>query len=71
MTPNNDTERQPKPVCPRCGHVEHDAWEIDFGGADGTVDIQCGECNCEYECTRQITCYYTTTQKGKVNDTER
>ncbi len=37
-TPIN-TEFTDKPICPYCGHSERDAWEIDFGGMDGDVEL--------------------------------
>lgn len=50
---------QDYPVCPYCGHVERDAWEIDFGaGLDGDTDICCNRCGSEYFCSRQVSVKY-------------
>lgn len=50
-----------QPVCPHCGHVERDAWEIDFGpGLDGDTVHTCGSCGEEYEVSREVTVYYST-----------
>lgn len=49
---------QDKPTCPYCGHLERDAWDIDFGpSADGEAVITCGACDEEYLCYRD--CHIT------------
>jgi len=53
------------PVCPHCGHVEKDAWEIDFGGVEGSTQHSCGECGMEYDVFREATFYYTTSKVSK------
>lgn len=61
-----DTEHTDNPVCPHCGHVDLDAWEIDFGGTEGTTEVLCGACGEEYSCSRYVTVYYHTKKiKGK------
>ena len=54
------------PCCPHCGHVERDAWEIDFGtGLDGDAVVACGACGEDYHCQRQVTVYYTSVPEVK------
>lgn len=49
------------PVCPHCGHVERDAWEIDFGaGIDGDATVTCGSCGEDYFCQREVEVSYST-----------
>jgi len=51
----------PQPVCPHCGHVEHDAWEMNFGdGLDGDGTFSCASCGDDFFCSREVTVYYTT-----------
>lgn len=47
------------PICPHCGSVERDAWEIDFGLSD-SADIQCDKCEKTYHCTRHVSTTYIT-----------
>ena len=49
-----------EPECPYCGHVKRDAWEIDFGGAEGETELTCGNCERDYICSRQIRVDYST-----------
>ena len=54
-------QRTTSPVCPHCGHVERDAWEIDFGpGAEGDAVHTCGGCDEEYSIYRTVDVYYNT-----------
>lgn len=49
------------PVCPHCGAVERDAWEIDFGpGLDGDTVTNCGACGEDYFITRHTIVSYST-----------
>ena len=34
-----------EPVCPYCGHKDHDAWGINFGGMEGETVSSCGNYN--------------------------
>ena len=53
------------PVCPYCGNLERDAWEINFGGGcDGDTDTDCGACGKTYHVSRQCSFTYTTTRKA-------
>jgi hypothetical protein len=54
-----DHEHTPKPVCPYCGHIDKDAWEIDYGAND-TAEVTCGVCDVDYKITRYVGITYTT-----------
>jgi hypothetical protein len=59
----NDTDFTINPVCPYCGHVERDAWEIDFGeGTDGDADTSCSGCGEDYFVQRHVTVSYSTSK---------
>ena len=59
-----DCDLQRQPVCPYCGHIQRDAWEIDFGlGLDGDTDVSCGECGKEFHCRRDVSIYFTSKPK--------
>mgnify|MGYP007083488473 CR=1 FL=1 len=58
-----DHEYTADPVCPHCGAVQRDAWEIDFGGCEGTTEIDCGECEKPMEVSRHCSVTYTTAKK--------
>lgn len=65
----NDTSHTSDPVCPHCGHVERDAWEMDFGpGLEGDTTVTCGACDEEYRCERNATIYYTSTKCEASHD---
>ena len=49
-----------EPVCLYCGHKDHDAWGINFGGMEGETVSSCGNCGEYYTITRQVTIYYST-----------
>lgn len=56
-----DTWHTDEPVCPYCGYVERDAWEIDFGpGIEGVCEIDCGSCDKTFEVSRNCSISYTT-----------
>jgi DNA-directed RNA polymerase subunit RPC12/RpoP len=60
-----DTEHHPNVVCPKCGHVRRNAWEIDFGPClDGDAEIECGMCGAVLFVTRYVEVTHTT----KVRD---
>ena len=62
----HDLRLQQAPVCPHCGHIESDAWEFDFGpGLEGDGVFCCGSCDEEYNCSREVTTYYTTSKVKK------
>lgn len=57
----HDCDLQENPVCPHCGHIERDAWEIDFGpGLDGDTEIECERCEKVYRCDKTVTIRYTS-----------
>ena len=56
-----DTKFTDAPVCPYCGNVEHDAWEINFGpDLEGYTEVSCGSCGEDYFCSRNVSVSYST-----------
>ena len=56
------------PVCPACGHIERDAWELDFGhGLDGDTETSCGSCGEDYLCSRNCVVTYSTSPRRRPN----
>lgn len=56
-----DTDMTDQPVCPHCGYVERDAWEIDFGpGMDGDTVHTCARCGEDYDLYRTVFVNYTS-----------
>lgn len=52
-----------KPICPHCGHVEQDAWEIDFGpGLDGEREVSCNSCGEDYFLERIVLVNYKSSK---------
>ena len=49
-----DLKFNAQPVCPYCGHIRTDAWEINFGSLEGEAGIYCGECGKEYRVCREV-----------------
>ena len=58
------TDFTPSPVCPYCGHVERDAWEIDFGSSE-TATVFCGACGRGYVVLQHISITYTTSKSDE------
>jgi hypothetical protein len=57
-----------KPICPHCGHVEQDAWEIDFGpGLDGEREVSCNSCGEDYFLERIVLVNYKSTKLKEKN----
>jgi len=54
-----DHKRTPQPVCPHCGHIDRDAWEIDYGANDA-AEVTCGKCDKDYTIIRHVETTYTT-----------
>lgn len=48
-----------EPVCPHCGEICGDAWEIDFNQSECAV-VECGKCGKEYSICRDISVTYST-----------
>ena len=58
----------PKPICPHCGHIEKDAWEINFGDMlDGDAEVTCNSCGEDYFCTRIVHVDYKTAKLKEKN----
>lgn len=56
-----ETSMTTDPVCPKCGHAETNAWEIDFApGLDGDARAACASCGADYFVTRTVNVFYTT-----------
>ena len=56
-----DTKHTKYIICPYCGNVERDAWEIDFGPyGEGDTEIDCGRCEKIYKAHRECEITYTT-----------
>ena len=49
----------PEAVCPFCGHVHTDSWEIG-GGEEGDHEFQCESCDAEMIVSRVVDVSYTT-----------
>jgi hypothetical protein len=56
-----ETDRTDEPVCPYCGHVMRDAWEIERD--DAVVTCEGDGCGRDYHCSRYTTVTYTTSKK--------
>jgi predicted RNA-binding Zn-ribbon protein involved in translation (DUF1610 family) len=64
----SDTRNTSQPVCPNCGHVERDAWEINFGpGIEGDAEVTCNACGEDYHCERDAIITYTTRKKDPTH----
>lgn len=54
-------EYSEQPICPHCGSVERDAWEINFGpGLDGDTTHTCGSCGEDYFLERIVIVNYSS-----------
>jgi uncharacterized Zn-finger protein len=51
-------EFTPNAVCPYCGHIDRDSWELGDGGTDG--ETECGACEKTYLWERNIIVEYST-----------
>jgi len=51
-------------VCPYCGHVYKDSWEIFFNSGD-SAGLECRECELEFDAERYVSVTYNT---SKVED---
>lgn len=61
-----DTQYTASPVCPWCGQVVRDAYEIRPGEAEWDEVIECGKCGRNFMCSQTIQIYYYTS-KPKVD----
>lgn len=60
-----DTEYTDEPVCPHCGCIISDAWDITFGNQECTI-IDCDDCDKGIEVCRNISTSYNTYKEKKV-----
>lgn len=56
----HDCYRNREPICPYCGHVKRDAWELHLAGDGATTEIDCGKCDETYEVCMNVEVSYTT-----------
>ena len=54
-----DLAYNPYPVCPHCGAVDRDAWELDFGPNEAITTF-CGSCENDYRVVRHQSVTYST-----------
>jgi hypothetical protein len=63
MTSNPPTEldcfANRDPICPHCGHVFRDAWDLDLDDEQST-DTECGECERTFRIICHVKVTYTT-----------
>ena len=52
-------------ICPYCGYTERDSWELTDDDGQNT----CGQCDSEYEYTRDVSITYSTTPKTEGENT--
>lgn len=60
------TEYTRETVCPYCGYVNRNSWELD--GDEG--EITCGRCESDFEYERIVTVEYCTSKKKEGADGE-
>jgi len=58
MSEQFSTEYTDNAVCPFCGYVERDSWEI--GDGEGETEHTCGRCDKAYGVSRHMQISYTT-----------
>ena len=59
-----DTDYTPNVVCPHCGYVDKDSWEIDFGDSgDAETEIDCANCDEAFIACRMVTVDYSSRKK--------
>lgn len=65
----HDTQLTRAPVCPWCGYLMQDAWELDLEGDGSTSTSDCGDCEREYKVTMELTVQYSTekVEQGEVD----
>ncbi len=54
-----DTEHTFVPVCPYCGAIQRDAWEIPFAGDEG-IEMDCDRCGKPIWIERYVSVEYST-----------
>lgn len=60
-----DCDHTDDPVCPHCGHVVTDAWELDFNVIE-QCEIECDECHKPFRVTRDCSVSYSTEIKAEL-----
>lgn len=58
-------EYEDEPICPYCGHVERDAWEISFQ-TDDCITHACNSCGEDYTLTRHVSVSYSSGKKAQA-----
>jgi ribosomal protein L37AE/L43A len=62
-----ETTHTDEPVCPYCGKVQPDAFEMGIGQLEWDGEHECGFCEREFRVSRSCIVFYTT----KVKEAER
>ncbi len=63
--PSHDADREfdchyrDEPICPFCGHVVGDAWELELDDEQST-EVECDECEREFTVTASVSVDYST-----------
>lgn len=65
--PEIDHEYTDNPVCPYCGYVCGDTWELDFGTSEETT-VTCCECERDYIVSAHFSVNYST-RKSETKET--
>jgi len=59
---DGDTEYEREMICPWCGHVQSDPWEL----RDDDGEHDCGTCNREFKYVRQYDITYSTARSERA-----
>lgn len=57
----SDCYRTEEPVCPHCGHIIKDAWDIQFRN-QLSEQYQCGACEERFDIRQNVSITYTTSK---------
>lgn len=60
-----DLAYNPAPVCPHCGHVMKDAWEL--GEPERTREVDCGACDEPYLVSGHVSVTWSTCKMKEPN----
>ena len=52
-----------EPVCPHCGEVYNDAWEINFNSCECN-EVTCSSCGRDFVVCRDVSITYSTYKKN-------
>jgi hypothetical protein len=62
-----DTDYTPNLVCPYCGYINQDSWEVNIDeGLEWDSDVDCGGCEKTFRASKYCTIRYSTKQKEGV-----